>query len=107
MAKEADSGVLLSAHSSQANVRNSLWLNIGIATAVILLIVIISFLVIRSITNNLNKILSMATSTEDIDLTKRIDISGIDEFGQIGTWINTFLESINEISAASPVPHER
>jgi methyl-accepting chemotaxis protein len=67
------------------------------AAVIVTLLVLVSFLVIRSISVSLAKILCHTSSSEVIDLTRKIDITSKDEFGQIASWMNDFVENLNGI----------
>lgn len=85
--------------TSQSNVHKSVWINLVTAGIIITGLGVISFLLISSITGNLNKIILRVKdiASGDADLTKKVNIDSKDEFGQIAHWMNTFIGNLHSI----------
>ncbi len=85
--------------TSQGNVHKSVWINIVTALIIIIGLGVVSFLLISSITGNLNEILLRVKdiASGDADLTKKVNINSKDEFGQIARWMNKFIENLHSI----------
>jgi methyl-accepting chemotaxis protein len=91
--KEFESGL----SASQGNVQRGLLINIGLAVLIVLGLGFVSYFIIASVTKNLNEILERVKdmASGDADLTKQVNIQSADEFGQIATWINTFIGNLH------------
>lgn len=85
--------------TSRSNVQKSVWINIVVAVIIIIGLGVVSFLLISSITGNLNEILLRIKdiASGDADLTKKVNINSKDEFGQIAHWMNKFIENLHSI----------
>lgn len=91
--KEFESGL----SASQNYIQRGLMINIGIAALIVLVLGLVSYFIITSITSNLREILERVKdmASGDADLTKQVNIQSADEFGQIAKWINTFIGNLH------------
>src|SRR6266702_2752810 len=78
--------------------RTLLW---GLAGVVIVLSLLISVLIARSITRPLQAMLAMLMDIAkgEGDLTKRLSYRGKDELGEVCSWFNAFMERMHDIIA--------
>ncbi|MBP7736095.1 MAG: cache domain-containing protein [Spirochaetes bacterium] len=78
-----------------------LFVVIGVFAGVIVLMFSIFYGISRTITTPINGITDMMRdiAEKNGDLTKRIQVASTDEIGELGTWINTFINDIHDIVA--------
>ncbi len=78
-----------------------LFVVIGVFSGVIAIMFGIFYGISRMITTPINGITEMMKDIAERngDLTKRIEITSRDEIGELGTWINTFINDIHDIIA--------
>lgn len=77
----------------------SKWVMAGTATVLLLVAGGFLFAITRSITGSLREVVAIF---QDIaqgegDLTRRLQVTGEDEFGQMATWFNMFMEKLHRI----------
>ncbi len=70
---------------------------IAVALAAILLCIILSPLLIRSLTKPLNAIVRTMGKVQEGDTDARVDVHNDDEFGYIGRSLNSMLDRLNEL----------
>lgn len=74
---------------------------IAVALAAILLCIIFSPLLIRSLTKPLNAIVNTMDKVQKGDTNARVDVHNNDEFGYIGRSLNSMLDRLNELFATN------
>ncbi len=70
---------------------------IAIFSGISLIMIIVLFIVARAISRPVGKILDFANNLADGDFTRRIDLSQNDEFGKLGTAINTAADNLEKL----------
>lgn len=73
----------------------------SVAIAAILLCLILSPLIIRSLTRPLNSIVQTMNHVQGGDTEARVAVKNNDEFGFIGTRLNSMLDNLNELYATN------
>ncbi len=79
----------------------SIYVTVGAVATLIVFTALLLFFVVRSITNPLS---AAVTRVKDIsegegDLTQRIDVTAQDEVGDLGKWMNNFIENLDRMIA--------
>ncbi len=86
--------------NSSINAAKNIFLNLLLIVGVIgLIIIIIGFRVARQIIDPLNKLNKHAheLATENVDMSKRIEIHSNDEIGELSGWFNKFLDRLEQL----------
>jgi methyl-accepting chemotaxis protein len=103
LSEKVRTGILTIAELSEQRIaKNSVYsryLSIGTAASGILLLVVFSLLIIRSIVSPLNSTIVMLKEIAqgEGDLTKRLQAVGNDETAEMASWFNNFLENLAKI----------
>ncbi|WP_439182173.1 methyl-accepting chemotaxis protein [Carboxylicivirga taeanensis] len=89
----------LDAHTSevQGNIQAAIYKIILIMLAVLLLVTFISIYFIRNTNRKIQDIIKVNKKIADGDLTQKMEVSGTDEFSQIGQHLNLMLDSLASV----------
>ena len=92
-------GLVVRAEALRKQARAALALFLGIGTVAMGTALIVGFALIRSITRSIEAVLETMRSLAegDGDLTRRIDVKGRDELGQLARAFNIFMDKLHEI----------